>query len=76
MQRYKGTIEYDGSGFSGYQIQPKGRTIKPKLKKCSQKCIRDAILRLRLQDVPMQGSMRADKSFTSTLGCPCLQNDG
>lgn len=33
MQRYKGTIEYDGSCFSGYQIQPKGRTIQAEIEK-------------------------------------------
>lgn len=28
MQRYKCTIAYDGSGFSGYQIQPNKRTVQ------------------------------------------------
>lgn len=28
MLRYKCTISYDGSGFSGYQIQPNGRTVQ------------------------------------------------
>ncbi|MEH7413922.1 tRNA pseudouridine(38-40) synthase TruA [Neobacillus drentensis] len=28
MQRYKSIISYDGSGFSGYQIQPRSRTVQ------------------------------------------------
>ncbi|MBS4220997.1 tRNA pseudouridine(38-40) synthase TruA [Bacillus sp. FJAT-49711] len=33
MQRYKGIIAYDGSGFSGFQIQPNGRTVQGELEK-------------------------------------------
>lgn len=28
MNRYKCIIAYDGSGFSGYQVQPKKRTVQ------------------------------------------------
>lgn len=28
MKRFKATISYDGSGFSGYQVQPAGRTVQ------------------------------------------------
>ncbi|MGJ7913599.1 tRNA pseudouridine(38-40) synthase TruA [Neobacillus sp. LXY-1] len=28
MQRYKAIIAYDGTGFNGYQVQPKGRTVQ------------------------------------------------
>ena len=31
MQRYKSIISYDGSGFSGYQVQPKKRTVQSEL---------------------------------------------
>ena len=31
MQRYKGIIAYDGSGFSGYQVQPNKRTVQLEL---------------------------------------------
>lgn len=31
MQRYKGIIAYDGTGFSGYQIQPNKRTVQSEL---------------------------------------------
>lgn len=37
MQRYKATIAYDGSGFSGYQIQPKGRTVQGEIEQVLQK---------------------------------------
>ncbi|MBS4201581.1 tRNA pseudouridine(38-40) synthase TruA [Bacillus sp. FJAT-49732] len=33
MQRYKGIVAYDGSGFSGYQIQPNGRTVQEEIEK-------------------------------------------
>lgn len=31
MQRYKSIISYDGSGFSGYQVQPNKRTVQSDL---------------------------------------------
>jgi tRNA pseudouridine38-40 synthase len=31
MQRYKGIISYDGSAFSGYQVQPGKRTIQSEI---------------------------------------------
>ena len=31
MQRYKCIISYDGSGFSGYQVQPNKRTVQSEL---------------------------------------------
>lgn len=31
MQRYKSIISYDGSGFSGYQVQPNKRTVQSEL---------------------------------------------
>ncbi|WP_042454009.1 tRNA pseudouridine(38-40) synthase TruA [Neobacillus dielmonensis] len=31
MQRFKGIITYDGTGFSGYQVQPKKRTVQAEL---------------------------------------------
>jgi tRNA pseudouridine38-40 synthase len=33
MQRIKCTIAYDGTNFSGYQIQPKGRTVQEEIEK-------------------------------------------
>ena len=33
MKRYKATIAYDGSGFSGYQVQPESRTVQQELMK-------------------------------------------
>ncbi|WP_141434145.1 tRNA pseudouridine(38-40) synthase TruA [Bacillus sp. 03113] len=37
MQRYKCTISYDGSEFSGFQIQPKERTVQGVLEKALKK---------------------------------------
>lgn len=37
MQRYKGIISYDGSFFSGYQIQQNGRTVQEELEKALRK---------------------------------------
>lgn len=33
MQRYKAVIAYDGSRFSGYQVQPNARTVQEELEK-------------------------------------------
>lgn len=33
MQRYKLTIEYDGTNFSGWQIQPDARTVEEEIEK-------------------------------------------
>nr|WP_144924426.1 tRNA pseudouridine(38-40) synthase TruA [Paenibacillus bovis] len=33
MQRYKAIVSYDGSTFSGYQIQPKARTVQGELER-------------------------------------------
>ncbi|MCM3113298.1 tRNA pseudouridine(38-40) synthase TruA [Lederbergia lenta] len=37
MQRYKGIIAYDGSGYSGYQIQINGKTVQEVLEKALKK---------------------------------------
>ncbi len=37
LQRYKAVISYDGSAFSGFQIQPNGRTIQAELEKALAK---------------------------------------
>ena len=37
MQRYKCTISYDGTLFSGYQVQPKKRTVQVELEKALKK---------------------------------------
>lgn len=37
MQRYKGIIAYDGSGYSGYQIQINGKTVQEMLEKALKK---------------------------------------
>lgn len=37
MNRYKCTIAYDGSRFSGYQIQPNKRTIQGEIEACLEK---------------------------------------
>ncbi|MHC0039174.1 tRNA pseudouridine(38-40) synthase TruA [Pseudoneobacillus sp. C159] len=36
MQRIKCTLAYDGTNFSGYQIQPKGRTVQEEVEKALQ----------------------------------------
>lgn len=37
MQRYKGVIAYDGSAYSGYQIQINGRTVQEMLERALKK---------------------------------------
>lgn len=37
MQRYKGTFAYDGTNYSGYQIQPNGNTVQEEIEKALSK---------------------------------------
>ena len=37
MQRYKCTISYDGTLFSGYQVQPNKRTVQSELEEALKK---------------------------------------
>jgi len=37
MQRYKCTISYDGSNYSGFQIQPKDRTVQGEIERALRK---------------------------------------
>ena len=37
MERIKLTIEYDGTNFSGYQVQPGKRTIQGEIEKALEK---------------------------------------
>lgn len=53
MQRYKCIISYDGSGFSGYQIQPKKRTVQSDIEAVLTKMHKD-------KRVLVSGSGRTD----------------
>lgn len=53
MLRYKCTIAYDGSGFLGYQIQPKGRTVQGELEAALKRIHKD-------EDIHVTGSGRTD----------------
>jgi tRNA pseudouridine38-40 synthase len=72
MQRYKAIIAYDGSGFLGYQVQPKGRTVQAEF---------EAVLKKIHKGTPVKvvGSGRTDAGvhargqvihFDSPLGIP------
>lgn len=37
MQRYKATFAYDGSSYSGFQIQPNGKTVQAEIERALQK---------------------------------------
>ena len=42
MQRYKCIIAYDGTGFSGYQVQPNKRTVQSEIEGSFRKsCIKE-----------------------------------
>ncbi len=43
MKRYKLTIEYDGSNFSGWQIQPNGRTVEEEIEKAFSQILQQPI---------------------------------
>lgn len=52
MSRYKLTIEYNGAGFSGWQIQPDARTVEGELEKAFSKILQ--------RDIDLIGQGRTD----------------
>ncbi|WP_163655127.1 tRNA pseudouridine(38-40) synthase TruA [Listeria sp. PSOL-1] len=46
MTRFKAIISYDGSGFSGYQIQPNTRTVQEEIEKALRKMHKGAHIRI------------------------------
>ncbi|MGE8207277.1 tRNA pseudouridine(38-40) synthase TruA [Heyndrickxia sp. NPDC080065] len=53
MFRYKCVISYDGSGFSGYQVQPNGRTVQGELEAALKKIHKG-------EEIKVTGSGRTD----------------
>src|SRR5699024_1588784 len=47
MQKVKCTIAYDGSGFTGYQIQPNQRTVQGEIEKALQKIHKGQAVRIQ-----------------------------
>lgn len=47
MARVKCTLEYDGSGFSGFQFQPEGRTIGGELERALQRMHKGEFIRIQ-----------------------------
>lgn len=45
-RRYKATIAYDGSDFSGFQIQPNGRTVQGEIEKALQTINQESFIRI------------------------------
>lgn len=50
--RYRGTVMYDGTNYSGWQVQPNGETIQQKLQ--------EALFSLTRQDIQIAGAGRTD----------------
>lgn len=46
MKRYKATIAYDGTNFSGFQIQPKERTVQGEVEAVLRKINKDTFIRV------------------------------
>lgn len=46
MERYKGIIAYDGTGFSGYQVQPNKRTVQSELEAVLAKMHKGMLLKV------------------------------
>ena len=53
MQRYQVLIEYEGTNFVGWQIQPKGKSV--------QKLIQNKISKLLKQKINLIGAGRLDR---------------
>ncbi len=58
MPRYRITLEYDGTGFVGWQRQPEGRSI--------QGAVEDAILSFGKERVSVRGAGRTDAGVHAT----------
>lgn len=58
MPRYRITIEYDGSPYVGWQVQPTGPTV--------QACLADAVLKLSGETVAIKGAGRTDTGVHAT----------
>lgn len=67
MQRYKCTITYDGSQFSGYQIQPGMRTIQGEIEAALSKLHKGERIKISASGRTDAGSMLKDKLFTLIL---------
>lgn len=62
MPRYKLTIEYDGTSFSGWQIQPDARTAEEEIEKAMSQILQ-APIDIIGQGEPMQEFMQKDRSL-------------
>ena len=61
------TFSYDGSEFSGYQKQPKGRTVRGELESVLKKINGDKLTkRLPVTVIPIKLVMRIFKLFLTT----------
>lgn len=71
MKKYKITVAYDGTDFSGWQIQPRAATITS--------CIQETFFKVFKQPIVVTGASRTDSgvhalgqvaTFSSALGLP------
>lgn len=72
MQRYKCIIAYDGSGFSGYQVQPKGRTVQAEVENVLSKMHKGESVRIAASGRTDAGVHAKGQvvHFDSPLGIP------
>ena len=64
MTTFKITLEYDGTRYSGWQIQQNARTIMGEIRKAALQ-IFDGEIDIRVRDEPMRACTRSHKSCTS-----------
>ena len=57
-QRYRATVEYDGTDFVGYQVQAKGRTVQGEIEK--------SLKRVTQADIRIDGAGRTDAGVHAT----------
>ena len=67
MNRVKCIISYDGSEFSGFQVQPKDERFKVKLKKYLNRMHKGEFIRIHGFWANGAGFMREDKFFILIL---------
>lgn len=62
--RLRAIISYDGSQFSGYQVQPGKRTVQLEIERVLETIHKGAVLKLLQVEEQMLAFMQQDKLFT------------
>jgi tRNA pseudouridine(38-40) synthase len=71
MSRFKLTLEYAGTRYSGWQVQKNARTVQGELDRAVREAAGAPSSSCTAPGVPTQESTRSDRSRTSTSERTC-----